>query len=352
MQIVSGVTTQGLQHGSGETAVRWSAEERAQIYHRVVGLPGGDTGGTSNREFNDLWLRFVSSVVQFNRPQTVSALVPQAPRSLSSASVQSLARDLAAACGPSIVEALSARDMWQVIDHVDAAELGGAVNPTRYRSMAAAGGTILDVLANRNTAANGADPTDVDLVQAAEQWLAVSGVSDAEAQSMSQPEATQRITAWSESLHAALSPGSGDARPDLRVAKGAVLFTGSSGSGKTLAAHWLATSLGRDVLHIDLSQVVSKYIGETEKNLAAVFGRAQQSGAILLFDEADALFGKRSNVHDAHDRYANQETNYLLQRIEAHEGLVILATNQSKNIDPDLLKKLRAVVAFPLPPRP
>jgi len=351
MQIVSGVTTQGLQQGSGET-VSWSAQERAQIYHRVIGPPGGDKGGTPNREFNDLWLRFISSVVQLNHPETVLALVPQTPARLSNASVQSLARDLAAACGPAIADALSARDRWQAIDRVDAAEFGGAVNSTRYRSMAAAGGTILDVLANRNTAANNADPTDCDLVQAAEQWLAVSGVPDAEAHAMSQPEATQRITAWSQSLHAALSLGSGDAPPDLRAAKGGMLFSGASGSGKTLAAHWLATSLGRDVLRVDLSQLVSKYIGETEKNLAAAFGRAQQSGAILLFDEADALFGKRSNVRDAHDRYANQETNYLLQRIEAYDGLVILATNRSDAVDPDLLKKLRAVVAFPLPPRP
>jgi len=239
-----------------------------------------------------------------------------------------------------------------VIDRVGGTELGGAVNSTRYRSMAAAGGAVLDWLVNRNTAANGADPTDPDLVQAAEQWLAVSGVSDADVQSMSQPEQTQRITAWSQSLHAALTLGGGDEPPDLRAAKGALLFSGASGTGKTLAAHWIATSLGRDVLRVDLSQVVSKYIGETEKNLTAAFERAQRSDAILLFDEADALFGKRSSVHDSHDRYANQETNYLLQRIEAYGGLVILATNRKENIDPDVLKKLRAAVAFPLPPRP
>ena len=108
------------------------------------------------------------------------------------------------------------------------------------------------------------------------------------------------------------------------------LFAGDSGTGKTMAAEVLANQLRLDLYRIDLSAVVSKYIGETEKNLRRVFDAAEDGGAILFFDEADALFGKRSEVKDSHDRYANIEINYLLQRMEAYRGLAILATNMKK----------------------
>jgi hypothetical protein len=127
------------------------------------------------------------------------------------------------------------------------------------------------------------------------------------------------------------------------------LFAGSSGTGKTMAAEVLATELRLDLFRIDLSQVVSKYIGETEKNLRRVFDTAEESGAILLFDEADALFGKRSEVKDSHDRYANIEVSYLLQRMEAYHGLAVLTTNLSKALDTAFLRRLRFVVQFPFP---
>jgi SpoVK/Ycf46/Vps4 family AAA+-type ATPase len=130
-------------------------------------------------------------------------------------------------------------------------------------------------------------------------------------------------------------------------ASGVALFHGPSGTGKTLAALAIARELDVQVLRIDLSRVVSKYLGETEKNLAAVFAEAEQSGAVLLFDEADALFGKRSDVRDSHDRYANVEVSYLLQRIEAFGGLAILTTNARQNIDEAFLRRLRYVVEFP-----
>jgi hypothetical protein len=129
----------------------------------------------------------------------------------------------------------------------------------------------------------------------------------------------------------------------------AALFTGASGTGKTLAAEVIAGELGLDLYRIDLSQVVSKYIGETEKNLARVFTAAEESGAILLFDEADALFGKRSEVKDSHDRYANIEVSYLLQRMESYRGLAILTTNQKGALDQAFLRRLRFVVTFPFP---
>jgi hypothetical protein len=127
------------------------------------------------------------------------------------------------------------------------------------------------------------------------------------------------------------------------------LFAGPSGTGKTMAAEIMAHELGLDLYKIDLSSVVSKYIGETEKNLARIFNEAEATSAILFFDEADAIFGKRSDVKDAHDRYANVETSFLLQRIEEYSGITILATNLRRNIDEAFLRRLSIVVQFALP---
>jgi SpoVK/Ycf46/Vps4 family AAA+-type ATPase len=127
------------------------------------------------------------------------------------------------------------------------------------------------------------------------------------------------------------------------------LFAGSSGTGKTMAAEVLANHLRLDLYRVDLSGVVSKYIGETEKNLRAVFDSAEKSGAILFFDEADALFGRRSEVKDSHDRYANIEVSYLLQRMEDYRGLAILATNKKNALDQAFLRRLRFLVDFPFP---
>ncbi|MCL4231799.1 MAG: ATP-binding protein [Dehalococcoidia bacterium] len=136
----------------------------------------------------------------------------------------------------------------------------------------------------------------------------------------------------------------------LALGKGAIaLFAGQSGTGKTMAADIMAGALGLDLYKIDLSAVVSKYIGETEKNLASIFSEAESSNAILFFDEADALFGKRSEVKDAHDRYANIETAYLLQRMEEYAGTVILATNLKMNLDEAFMRRLHFVIDFPNP---
>jgi AAA+ superfamily predicted ATPase len=127
------------------------------------------------------------------------------------------------------------------------------------------------------------------------------------------------------------------------------LFFGSSGTGKTMAAIGIACRLGIQLLRLDLSRVVSKYIGDTEKNIDRVFTDAQRSGSAILIDEADALLGKRSEVKDAHDRYANIEVAYLLQRMEAYDGLAILTTNMQQNLDPAFLRRLRFIVDFPRP---
>ncbi len=127
------------------------------------------------------------------------------------------------------------------------------------------------------------------------------------------------------------------------------LFSGGSGTGKTMAAEVIANELDLDLYRIDLSAVVSKYIGETEKNLRKLFDAAEDSGAILFFDEADALFGKRSEVKDSHDRYANIEINYLLQRLESYRGLAILATNMKNSMDKAFIRRLRFMIDFPFP---
>ena len=136
----------------------------------------------------------------------------------------------------------------------------------------------------------------------------------------------------------------------LAMGKGLnVLFAGPSGTGKTMAADVMAGELGLELYKIDLSSVVSKYIGETEKNLARIFTEAETSNAILFFDEADALFGKRSEVRDSHDRYANIEISYLLQRMEEYDGMAILATNLHKNLDEAFVRRMHFTVEFPLP---
>ncbi|MFM9910417.1 MAG: ATP-binding protein, partial [Chitinophagaceae bacterium] len=135
-----------------------------------------------------------------------------------------------------------------------------------------------------------------------------------------------------------------------RLKKGyRVLFHGPPGTGKTLTASLLGKYTGREVYKIDLSMVVSKYIGETEKNLENLFAKAETKNWILFFDEADALFGKRTGVRDAHDKYANQEVSYLLQRVEDFDGLVILASNMKNNIDDAFIRRFNAIIRFPLP---
>jgi AAA+ superfamily predicted ATPase len=163
----------------------------------------------------------------------------------------------------------------------------------------------------------------------------------------------QRLRALSDRIrHRALVHDAWGFAAKLGPARGvAALFTGPSGTGKTMAAGVLAADLGLELYRVDLSVVLSKYIGETEKNLARVFAAAEAVDAVLFFDEADALFGKRTEVRDAHDRYANLEVAYLLQRIEEHDGVVVLATNLRKNVDEAFLRRLQFVVEFPMPDR-
>jgi SpoVK/Ycf46/Vps4 family AAA+-type ATPase len=135
-------------------------------------------------------------------------------------------------------------------------------------------------------------------------------------------------------------------RPGVRA-----LFTGPSGTGKTLAAGWIATRLGLPLYRVDLASVTSKYIGETEKNLSQLLARAEQAEVILLFDEADSLFGKRTDISDSNDRFANAQTNYLLQRIENYDGIVVLTSNSQARFDDAFARRLDFIIDFP-PPGP
>jgi hypothetical protein len=146
-----------------------------------------------------------------------------------------------------------------------------------------------------------------------------------------------------------LAAGLGDAL-QVRYRVGVrALFTGPSGTGKTLACAWLASRLGLPLYRVDLAAVVSKYIGETEKNLALLLARAEAADVVLLFDEADSLFGKRTEVRDANDRFANSQTNYLLQRIETYGGIVLLTSNSRTRLDPAFTRRIDMIIEFPLP---
>ena len=151
-----------------------------------------------------------------------------------------------------------------------------------------------------------------------------------------------------QSLNHHASTIAAELQKSLPVKNKRILFIGAPGTGKKTFASLIGQQSGKEVYRVDLSIVVSKYIGETEKNLKKIFDEAENKNWILFFDEADALFGKRTNVRDAHDKYANQEVAYLLQRIENYDGLVILATNMKNNIDDAFTRRFHAIIHFPL----
>jgi hypothetical protein len=222
---------------------------------------------------------------------------------------------------------LSARDIRQagacVLNESDAAARAG-VQRELCRSLAL---RRLDGLAQRITPSAGWD----DLVLPAPQIAALRQIAS---------QVRHRATVYERW---------GFATRGARGLGQTVLFAGDSGTGKTMAAEVLARDLDLELLRIDLAAVVSKYIGETEKHLARIFDAGEVGGAILLFDEADALFGKRSEVKDSHDRYANIEVSYLLQRMEAYRGLAVLTTNQKSALDNAFQRRLRQVIDFPFP---
>ncbi|MEO5698810.1 MAG: ATP-binding protein [Burkholderiaceae bacterium] len=378
------------------TADRLSAQQRQELYARALGEPGGAACvAQANHEFHSIWLRLVASVALFDRHQgrsSESAL----PRAVSAAAIWRTARASAANASahgarlvgpvkrlsidtnllravlqaPEIRKAFGARDMWQVIEQVAGAQLGQARNVVRRRTLAHAGSAILQWLAEHADALNEAagpaaaisfpDPSLIDAVQA---WLIASREReqpDADAQpadsfSLSSPAMDLRAVASELArimgIEALLSRREPMAEPELNTEphRLVAVFHGGAGTGKTLGAHAVAASLSRDLVRVDLRQIVGKYIGETEKNLEAVLARADRTGAVLLLDEADALFGKRTGVQDSHDRYANSEIEYLLQRLRTHQGLVIIESKvMPAGADGGLLAGLSHAVHFPM----
>ncbi len=262
------------------------------------------------------------------------------------------------------IEPLSAAErarVWR--DHLGAAPLAPDVDldglaarqvigPAR---IAAAVGT-----ARRHTSAHGEPITPADLRAACRAGAAeLSGLAqwldaDVGLDALVLPTATRRelelALTWARRAPGVFHPGG--AGRQLRGHPGLVcLFHGPPGTGKTLAAQVMATAVGAGLLRVDLSRVVNKYIGETEKNLARVFDEAEATGAVLFFDEADALFSHRTEVRDAHDRYANLETAYLLQRIEQHRGICVLASNMRQQFDDAFTRRTHVIAEFPLPGR-
>ena len=324
---------------------RLAARERAILYTRALGVPGGDAGEAEpNREFASLWLRFLASVALHARDDP--ARVHGAARALAAnasvhgagleSSVGRLAADvdemISVLCAPEIAHAYGVGDLWQVIDQVNTQEFGGAVNTTRCRTRAQAGSAVLEWLADHVDEPFGMAP-DGDLLRAADQWLAVSGID---------------MPAVARDLLRDAGLVSDD---DLG---GCVLLCGPRGTGKTLAAHVIGEALSLDVFRIDLAAVTSKYIAETERRLNTIFSAADRAGYVLLFDDADALFGRRTRTDRADDRYARDETGFLVRQIESHTGLVLLTTNRCADSDDALLaqrlsKRYFRTIRFPRP---
>lgn len=335
---------------------RMSAQERVELYAQVLGVTGRETGAAPNREFLSLWLRFLVAVSTFARQHGAVGLT--VPPNAANSAVRAAALDLAFnasahGSGPALgaarrlrqevsqmfavlgeaelLQAFGARSVWQLIERVQQQELGGARNLERYRSQADAGSRIFDWLASLGESAEGAGAArdDAGLAEAVERLL--------EATTAAAPAADP------DDLLAA-------ARGKAEAAV-AALFVGPPGTGKTLAAHVLARALQLPIVRIDLARVVSKYIGDTEKNLSAIFERAELRDSVLFFDEADALFGRRTDVRDAHDRFANAALDDLLRRIEAYDGSLVIACNPHENLDTALPGERWRRVRFPRPKR-
>ena len=381
----SGRARKLLEH-YGSVSDRLSEGERRNFYAIALGAPGGDAIDLQpNHEFPTLWLRLISRVAMFECEQGGSATGGQAMSAR--AAVERAARALAANASvhgaglvvavrrlsadanalravleaPEIRRAYGARDMWQVIDQVATNELGRSVNVSRRRQLAHAGSTVLQWLADHADALNRpvtswAESPFRDLINAVEQWLAASGTDDdavADAGSSLRLHRIARELIRLVGLHALLEhDGRVAALEDSLLRRGLLaLFCGAAGTGKTLGAHAVAAALSRDLVRVDLSRIVSKYVGETEKALEAVLRDAERTDTILLLDEADALFGRRSQVDDAYDHHATVERDALLRRLQAHEGVVILECSTLPAFAKgERWAGLSQVVCFPRPP--
>ena len=261
---------------------RISERERRELYARVIGSPGGVAAVRPNGEFPALWLRFVDSVSAYARQNNASGLVQ--PPSGNNAGVRRAARDLAA----------------------NASAHGGGAAKTAARRLVAQARELFEILNDRELQ---------QAFGARDAWQVIDRVSRDlggarnVARYRRQAEAARQIFDWLSDYTAG-----GGTKNDAQVV--------------SAAEQWLGTA---DVMRIDLASVVRKYIGETEKNLSALFDAAESAGAVLLFDEGDALFGRRTEVNDSHDRYANIDVTALLERIEGHVGIVVVTSSRKED---------------------
>lgn len=374
-----------------KAAGRLSARQRQQLYARALGVTGEAADATqANHEFRSLWLRLIAGVALLDRRQDdssgparpVSAAVAwRAARALAAnasahgAGLAGAVKDLSVIANllrsvlqaPEIRRAFGARDMWQVIEQVGKVYLGGARNVARHRRLAEAGSAILGWVAEQADALvkPAAPPPfpDEALLDAVQAWLAARGERD-DADNDTKPtdwlalaSPSAKLRALARELVRIMGIETMLSRRELAAAPAVeadpqglvVLFCGAPGTGKTLGAHTLAATLSRDLVRVDLRRVVGRYIGETEKNLDAVLAGVEHSGAVLLLDEADALFGKRTDMQDAHDRHAGPEIGYVLQRLRTHKGMVILESTAipSSGEAEGLAAGLSHVVHFP-----
>jgi hypothetical protein len=376
------------------TGARLSAQERHELYALVLGTTDGAASDIQpNRGFHTLWLRLVANVALFARQQ--NTLVPGKPSVALGATVWRAARALAANASehsagavnavhrlsadanalravldaPDVQQVFDAHDMWQLIDRVDSVELGGAVDVGRYRMQAQAGSGILQWLAEQADALNKPGalvnelPSRASLIDAVESWLASSSAPLGAADNDSNPTGVLAVAASSidlqtvadelmriTGLQGALNrlDRHGISQDQARRHGLVMLFCGAAGAGKSLGAHAMAATVSRNLLRVDLRQILSKYIGETEKNLDAILSRAERTDALLLLDEADALFGRRADVQDAHDRFANVDGDAVLKRLQAHRGVVILESSVTPTLaDGDWKTWFDQVVRFP-----
>ena len=321
--------------------------------------------GEPNREFSALWLRFVAAVASLVRQTEAPALL--IPPTEANAAVRKAARELAVNLSThgwgaanlvaqrlaadtqqateilgdrEVQAAFGARGTWQVIDRVSTEHLGGARDLAHRRTLANAGRRIIEWLATLDQPSS---QDDWDLVNAVEQWITASAAADAKpdedgVEQFSQPREPPAVPRPAVALpliaRDVLDALGLAATEGGNAARGLIAhFHGAPRSGKTLAAHMVGAALSKDVFRIDLGEVVDTAVGETANNIDAIFDAAERAAGVLLLDEADALFGKRPEVGDAHDRYANIDVEHLLQRIERYDGLVILTSNLRENID-------------------
>ena len=368
--------------------------ERRSLYVRALGAPGGSADDPQpNLEFLSLWLRFIACVALLE-PTHGSSQV-DARRKLAHAAAwraaQALARNasvhgnglpgavrqLAADANvlrevlraPEILSAFGARDMWQVIDIVSRNELGGAANVARHRSLAQSGSGIFAWLARHARALNGhsgrvrvralGDPSLVDAVQ---MWAAASSSDDGRPSAATAPASQgsgPAVQALPELVHELLSvlglgqevvaPGAGKAQKQSAESKGSVAcFRGAPGTGKSLAAHAVAAAVSLELVRVDLRQIVSKYVGETEKNLAAVLSRVDPSNAVLLLDEGDALFGTRGAPNPGSGETKESSIGRLLAQLNAHGGLVIFESGDTAGTS-ESIAPVEAVLVIDFP---